>query len=685
MKVSTNWLKDFVELAPPVGRIAERLTLAGLEVKKCEALAHPSDTLFEIEITSNRPDWLSHWGVAREIAAVENISLKNPGVDPEAGRMPPPGWKILIKDAAGCPYYTGVLIEGISETKTPDFIVNRLLACGIRSINLIVDITNYVLMEVGQPLHAFDADLIRGKEIVVRKPKQGEKFTLINGAEIELKTEDLLIADSDRAVALAGVMGGKDSEISDKTRNVFLESAFFSPGRVRKTSHAHQISSDSSYRFERRVDPEGVDLGRSRALALIQKYAKPRHISAVIKAGEKPQLDVKTIHFRIDEVRQVLGVEIKPSQIVSILTRLGLDAKPHSEGVLKVGIPSFRADLTRSIDLIEEIARIYGFDNIPETLPARPPVSLAENPRLSLERKVRQYLSGAGLCETVTFSLISGEGLDAAKDLKQAVQIVNPLQHGLHWMRPTLVTSLLNVIQKNVNAGADSIPVFEIANVYSMPDVHRHPVEERVCAIALYGKKATQTWLDAARSVTFFDLKGYVEAILKNAGCEDLCVAKFQKSYFLEGTAEELRTWQTPLAFMGQVSDELLEKWDLKEPVYYAEISLEKILPQAQKIRAFKEWPKYPAIERDLSIVVKDSVKSGDLLGEIRGLGQGLIREVSLFDLFRGKRVPEGFKNLAFRVVYQSPERTLVSDEVQKIHEKIAETLVEKHKASFQS
>ena len=685
MKISTNWLKDFVELAPPVARIAERLTLAGLEVKKCESLTHPSDTLFEIEITSNRPDWLSHWGVAREIAAVENIALKNPAVDPETGRTPPSGWNIQIKDAGGCPYYTGVLIEGITEHKTPDFIVNRLLACGIRSINLIVDITNYVLLEVGQPLHAFDADLIRGKEIVVRKPKQGEKFALINDAEIELKSDDLVIADSARAVALAGVMGGKDSEISDKTRNIFLESAFFSPGRVRKTSRTHQLVSDSSYRFERRVDPEGVDLGRSRAIALIQKYAKPRHISAAIKAGEKPQLDVKTIHLMADEVTSALGVEIKPSQIALILGRLGLQVKQHMPGSWTVGIPSFRSDLMRPIDLIEEIARIYGYENIPETLPVREPLTVGESPRLVLERKVRHLLSGAGLCEAVTFSLISGDGLSVSSDLKHAVQIVNPLQHGLHWMRPTMVTSLLNVIQKNVNAGADSVPVFEIANTYTMADQQKHPVEERTCAIALYGKKAAQTWLDTARAVTSYDLKGYVEAILGNAGCADLCVAKVQKSYFAEGTGEEIRAWQTPLAFLGQVSGELLKMWDLKEPVYYAEISLEKLLTQSQKTRVFKEWPKYPAIERDLSLVVKESVKGGDLISEIRGMGQGLIREVELFDLFRGKRVPEGCKNLAFRMIYQSAERTLVSDEVQKLHDRIAQTLVQKYQASFQT
>ena len=494
-----------------------------------------------------------------------------------------------------------------------------------------------------------------------------------------------MVADAERAIALAGVMGGKDSEISDRTRNVFLESAFFQPGRVRKTSRQHQLSSDSSYRFERRVDPEAVDIGTRRALWLIQKYGEPRSISAVIKAGEKPQSDVKTIHLKSSDVKQVLGIDIKPNQIASILTRLGLDVKQHSEGIWKVGIPSFRPDLTRPVDLVEEIARIYGYENIPETLPMREPLSVGESPRLVLERNARNLLSGSGLCETVTFSLISEAGLDPEKDLKHSVQIINPLHHGLHLMRPTLVTSLLGVIQKNVNAGADSVPIFEIANVYSLPDVHKHPVEERVCAIALYGKKSKQTWLDAARAVTFYDLKGTVEAVLQSSGCSESCIARASKSYLVPESSEEIRVWQTPVAFIGEISPDMCKQWDLKEPVYYAEISLEKLLAHAQRVRSFKEWPRYPAIERDLSLVVKGAVKGGDLISEIRGMGEGLIREVELFDLFRGKRVPEGCKNLAFRILYQSAERTLVSDEVQKLHDRIAQTLVQKYQASFQN
>ncbi len=684
MKISVQWLKDFVDMAPPVLRIADRLTLAGLEVKKVESDGAARDTTFEIEITSNRPDWLSHLGVAREIAAIESLSLKSPSLDPETGRTPPSGWNLDIKDSKGCPYYTGVLIEGISEFKTPDFMARRLLACGIRSINLIVDITNYVLLEYGQPLHAFDADLIRGKEILIRKARAGEKLIAINGATLQLHSEDLVIADSERAVALAGVMGGQETEISERSRNVFLESAFFDPGRVRRTSRRHQISSDSSYRFERRVDPEAVDAGRQRALALIKQYAKPRHISACIKAGEKPRLEVPTLHLRDDEVRDTLGCEVKPAQIASILTRLGCDVKQHAPGSWKVSVPSFRADLQRSIDLVEEVARIFGYNSIPETLPARPPIAVTENPRLKLEKKIRQYLSGAGLHETVTFSLVAEQGLDPVKDLGTGVKIINPLQHGLHWMRPTMITSLLNVIRKNVNAGADSVAIFEIANLYHMPDKGKHPAEDRTCAIALYGKKAAQTWCDAARSLNFYDLKGYVEALIAAAGCQELCVAKIEKSYFSPGRAQEIRAWQTPIAFLGEISSSLLREWDLKAPVFYAEISLENLVKHAQPNRPFIDWPRYPAIERDLSLIVKDDVLCGSLMQEIRGLGEGLIRDVKLFDLFRGKRIPEGYKNLAFRIVYQSPERTLISDQVQKLHDRIAEILVKKYEATFQ-
>ena len=313
MKVSTNWLKDFVTLAPPLENIADRLTMAGLEVKKIELSPDKKDTIFEIEITTNRPDWLSHIGVAREIAAVQNTGLKLPPIDKVLNRPMPKGWNILLKEQEGCPYYTGVYMEGITHHSTPDFIKERLASCAVRSMGVIVDITNYVLLETGQPLHAFDADLLSGQEIQIRKARPSETFTTIGGAALKLEPHDLVISDRDKAVALAGIMGGKDSEVNSRTRNIFLESAYFHPRWVRQTSRRHATASESSYRFERRIDAEGVDFARDRAVALIEKYAAPRFVSAVIRAGRKPELAVTRVRLSSLEVEKRMGVKMKPS------------------------------------------------------------------------------------------------------------------------------------------------------------------------------------------------------------------------------------------------------------------------------------------------------------------------------------------------------------------------------------
>ncbi len=662
MKVLTQWLRDFVTLKPPLENIADRLTMAGLEVKKMEPAAG-KEMIFEVEITTNRPDWLSHVGVAREIAAVENLSFKLPEIDKTLNRPMPKGWKVELKEQEGCPYYTGVYIEGINQqAQTPDFIKERLAACGVRSISLIVDITNYVLLETGQPLHAFDADLINGQEIQVRKAKAGEIFAAIDGSEHKLDVNDLVIADAQRSVALAGIMGGKDSEVTARTRNIFLESAFFHPRWVRQSSRKHALASDSSYRFERRVDPEGVDFGRDRAIALIVKYAAPRFVSAVIKAGRKPTLAVTKIHLSALDVEKRLGVQIKASEIHSAMTRLGLEVKQENPGSWTVAIPSFRADLTQPIDLIEEIARIYGFENIAENFPSRPLAVAAANPLVETEDKIRNFLAGAGFYETVTFSLVAETGLDP-EVLKNSVKVHNPLNKDLVWMRPSLLSSLLAVVQKNQSVGTDTVPIFEIANIYRKNG--KQPEEEKVLGVVWTGKKNQKSWMDAERPVEFYDLQGMVLEVLAAAGCDPEDSSKVIKS-------------------LGQVPAQIAKLWDIETKVYYAEISVSKILKHLKKSAGFKGLPKYPAIVRDLAVVVSDETKSGPIEKEIHSLGQGLIREVELFDLFRGGRIPKGFKNLAYRVTYQSAEKTLLSEEIQKLHTAIADSIVKKFQAAFQ-
>lgn len=684
MKLSVNWLKDFVKFGPPFERIADRLTMAGLEVKKVTPTPDQKDIVFEVEVTTNRPDWLSHLGVAREIAAVENLSLQIPAVDVQTSRPMAPGWKVFIKDAEPCPFYTGVLIEGITPAKSPDFMVERLAACGLRSIHLIVDITNFILLEMGQPLHAFDADLIRGQEVHARPAKPGETLVAIDGSEQKLLTEDLVIADHDRAIAIAGVMGGRDTEVNDRTRNIFLESAFFHPRWIRRTSRRLGLASESSYRFERLVDPKGVEFASQRAIYLIKQYAKPRFIGGMIKAGRCPEPNPHRIHLLAADVAKWLGVEIKPTQIHSSLVRLGLDVKQNSPVSWSLGIPSFRSDLERPVDLIEEVARIYGYDNIPETLPARAPLAHPSHPRLKLDRKARQFFSGAGLFETVTFSLISDKGFNGGKDLTDAVRLINPQNKELCWMRPTLLPSLLDVIRVNRDHGAQSVPVFEVANVYRLAADRKGTVEERMAGLALHGPVRKKNWLDPERAVTFYDIKGLVESFLESAGVYDAAF-KAGDHAFLNATCSEI-LWlgSEPAGFLGEVASSALGIWDLDQPVFYAELSLEKVLVHARRGIELQSLAVYPPVQRDLSIVVPESTKAGQVREFITGLGFEWVGQVEVFDLFRGKRIPEGFKNLAFRITYQAHDRTLVSSEIQKLHDDIAAKTAAKFAASFQ-
>ncbi len=684
MKIYTQWLRDFIDLKPPLENIADRLTMAGLEVKKIEPAADRKEFLWEVEITTNRPDWLSHYGVAREIAAVENLSLKAPLIDPAANRPLPTGWKIDVKELEGCPYYTGVYIEGLTNQQTPDFIKDRLLACGIRSISLVVDITNYVLLETGQPLHAFDADLIKGQQIIVRHAKASEKFTAINGTEYALESQDIVIADAERSVALAGVMGGKDSEVSDRTRNIFLESAYFHPRWIRMTSRRHSLASDSSYRFERRVDPEFVDFARERALTLIRQYGKPRFISGVLKIGQKPKLEKERVHLNPSEVEKILGHAIKGSTVASLLTRLGLEVKQEAQSSLNVGIPSYRIDLTRPVDLVEEVARLYGFDNIPEILPSMVPIEQKPNARQKVEEFAQTFFPGAGFFETVTFSLVTGQGLDPEKDLKAAVPIKNPLNQELGWMRPVLLPSLLNVVQKNLNVGEKSVQIFEIANRYRLGSKGPHPEEEKVAALALSGLYREKLWADPEREMSFFDLKGSVQQFLEGCGIEKCAWKKSSKPYFRSAVSESISAGGMELGAAGEVHPKLLREWGLKSKVFYAELSLEAVSSLAKWLRPLAEIPRFPSIERDLSLLVPESTKAGLIEEEIYQRGKGLIAHVRLFDLFQGGRIPKGHKNLAFRVVYQSLDRTLVSDEIQKLHTDIASEIVKKFQAAFQ-
>lgn len=680
MKLSVHWLKDFVPISPPFERIAERLTMAGLEVKKVEG--DGKDTVFEIEITSNRPDWLSHLGVAREISAVENLSLKQFSREDKSTRPLPKGWKIHLKEPRGCPFYTGVYIEGISHAPTPDFMRERLRACGIRSINFFVDVTNYVLLETGQPLHAFDADLISGQEIVIRQARDQEQFTALSGTQLALNSQDLLIADKEKAIALAGVMGGKNSEVSPSTRNLFMESAFFTPRWIRQTSLRTGLRSDSSYRFERRVDPEMVETARERAIDLIRQYAHPRFISGVLRAGQTPDTVKTRIHLSNAEIHKQLGVEIKPYQVSHILARLGLEVKNDAQDSWNVGVPSFRSDLTRTIDLIEEIARIHGYDQIPESLPTAQLIARSDTPFQKAINTARIFFPGAGYYETVTFSLIPGTGL-SPEESDSAVRIINPQNKELNLMRPSFLPSFLSVIEKNIRQASHDLAFFEIANLYRQNPSTSQPTEEKYLGLCLHGAKS-KSWLDPLRPYTFYDLKGSIEQFLSHLKIRDLKFVPGSASSFNPNIQELIEINGRSIGLIGEVAPSILKHWDIDAQVYYAQISIKQLTANGITPAFFHEMPKYPSIKRDLALVVPKEVKSEEVIQAILKAGGDLVVHAEIFDIFQGGRIPKGFKNLAYRLTYQSSQQTLISEEIQTLHTSIAEKLKDRFKAQFQ-
>ena len=677
MKVSFNWLKDYVRIKSSSQATADQLTMAGLEVKKIDTVS--GDAVFETEITTNRPDWLSHLGVAREIHAITGNRFIFPPFLIRTRQKTEQSFRVSVADPGFCPYYSATLIEEIKWVETPDFIKRRLEACGIRSINLIVDITNYVLLEWGQPLHAFDADHLRGNIIAARRAQPGEKLVAIDGFAYELMKDDLVIADANGPVAIGGIMGGKESEVNEGVKNILLESAFFAPERIRATVRRLGLASESSYRFERRVDPEGVDQARERATFLIAKYAHPKRISSVFRAGKLPAKERK-ISFAHSEVKQILGVDIPPAKAKRYLSRLGLRVSGKGERA-SIQVPSFRPDLSRSVDLIEEIARIYGYDRIPETLPIAVPLAPRVDPILDLERKVRDLCTGFGLQEVINFSLVDSASLEKlGLSQDKWVRLVNPQNKELNLMRPNLLSGLLTSVRRNFYIGQLDIKVFEVGKRYLDQTAKALPVEERMLAIACSGEKRGN-WLEKKRSNSFYDLKGMVDALIHRLGIDSVESAMFADSIFQPGEGILLATRDQELCFYGALSDRVRKVYDVDKPVYYAELNLEKVVSLAKRSKTMQEIPKFPFSPRDLTVIVQEDLKAEVITERIRQMAGQLISNIEVLDYFKGGQIPRGKKSLAYHITYQAHNQTLTSEMVDAVHNKVESVLKKQYKA----
>ena len=644
------------------------------------------DVVLELEITPNRPDCLSMIGVAREIGVTTGNPLRLSQVNVPSGTTDIHNLTSVTIEAPDlCPRYAARVIQGVKIAPSPAWLQRRLEAIGVGTINNIVDITNYVLMEYGHPLHTFDYHQLTENRIVVRRAKPGEKLKTIDAEERELTPDMLVIADAENPVALAGVMGGFDSEITDQTVDVLLESAYFHPPSIRKTSKVLGMHTEASHRFERGADPEGVIPALNRAAHLITEIAGGEICSGIVDVypGKREAINIK---LRPERANFVLGTEIDTDEMRNILTRLGFVVSDTFE----VTAPTFRPDVAQEVDLIEEIARVYGFDNIPTTLPRGdipiPKVDLKEN----LREHVKTYLLQYGMMEAMNYAFYHPDVFDRIRlaltdPLRQAVQIANPLSEDQSIMRTTLIPSLLANAQYNRNHQINDVQFFECSKVFIPSETDEYPNEpERVAGI-IAGNLGAGVYGDPLRPADFFDIKGVVEGMLDRCGSSDYTITHTDHPAFHPGRRAEIRIEDKALCVFGEAHPEVLGNYDLPHKAYLFELDFDRLVNVVEPMKQFEPIPIYPSVNRDLAIVLDADTPASHPTEIIKAAGGELVSALHLFDVYTGEQVPEGKKSLAFAIEYRSTTETLTDEIVDRVHGGILEQLERELGATLRS
>ncbi len=637
-----------------------------------------NDWMVEVSVTPNRGDCLSVLGLAREIAALTGGRLRAPAI-PAHLRDHPPTIPVAVEilDPDLCPRYSARLIHGLRPAPAPPWLRFRLEACGIRSINHIVDVTNYVMLETGQPLHAFDAQSIASRRIVVRTAGESSTLTTLDGSERALHPDDLLICDGDTPAALAGVMGGAGSEVTDETESVLLESAHFDPLTIRRTAKRMGMHTEASHRFERGVDPEGTRYAMDRAVALWEEIGEARVVEgfADVYPGARTPPDIT---LRYASVKRALGVDLAPDRIRGIVESLGIELKRSSGQDLAVCPPSFRFDLTREADIVEELARIHGYDNIPATLPAVRMGAGQGDTLLRWMRKTRSLLVTAGLNEVVTLPFCSPgmnrtfPGLWAGEG--KAVRVTNPLRQETDEMRLSLLPGLVENLHDHAERRNESSMIFELNKVFSLAGGGGFTERMNVAGL-IRGRRPRRGMKVESREFTFADMKGIVEDLLEGSGCPDSrWTAEDAPSVLHPGRFASVAGGDGKLGHVGEISPRVREELDLP-PCFLFELDFDAIVHYARPDFRVRPIPRFPSVERDLAIVVTADFPSQTVIDWVRRLDQALIERVDVFDEYTGAPISEGKKSLAYKVFYRSPERTLTDHEVNAVHEDLTRRL----------
>lgn len=639
-----------------------------------------NDWLLDVEITPNRGDCLSVLGVAREVAAVTGEKVTVPEADfvargPEIGSIASVG----VRDADLCPRYSALAVTDVSVAPSPDWMQRRLSLCGIRPINNVVDVTNYVLVELGQPMHAFDLDRLRGAAIDVRRSGVERRFRTLDGTERTIAPEMLLIWDSAGPVAVAGVMGGENTEVLPETRRVLFESAHFEPLSIRRTSRRLGLSSESSYRFERGVDPAGTMAAARRAVSLLTAGANFAVARGAIDVGGDRDFR-KVVPYRPARASRVVGCPYTAEASRAVFSRLGFESKEGGNGAMEVIVPPHRFDVEREIDLVEEVARLSGYDSIPTTYPASGSPDFSADDRFAeiLERAA-EFLRAHGFSQAINHSFVPEKewakfGDLLAFDPSDAMRLRNPISEDATMMRPHLLTGLLHNVESNVRRFCEEIRLFEIGKAFGKRYSEAHFEEPRLAFVA-YGTRNPGSWSGGGIPVDFHDLKGVAEALLQRLGAGAFhFVPTASRPFLEEGRGADILKDGEVVGWSGALCRRLSDGFGIPGTVHYCEIRIREAVPTATVPAPFREVPRYPPVSRDISCVFPAEVPVGDVAATITAVSAE-IESASVFDVYSGEKIGEGKKSVAFRVRFQAPDRTLTDAEVNSIHTKISKLL----------
>ncbi len=651
-----------------------------------------SDVVFEIGLTPNRPDCLSIIGVAREVAAIEGGRLTYPQIElplsePHNFEFSP----VTIEAPDLCPRYAARVLDEIAVGPSPEWLRERLLSVGLKPINNIVDVTNFVMMEMGQPLHAFDYDRLAENRIVVRTAGEGERFHTLDGKERVLTADMLMICDGEKPVAVGGVMGGMNSEIGETTTRVLIESAYFDPVSIRKTSKKLGLATDASHRFERGVDPERTVVALNRAAQLMTQAAGGRMLDGLIDQRPK-RIEARRITFGVAAANRLLGTDLDRGRMEALLKSIEFTVESGAGDEVAVRPPSFRVDITRPEDLMEEVARLWGYDNIATTHPLiraegrKPPRSL------EIRRRIRNLLTGFGFTETINYSFIHRGAceimrLDAGDPMRRMLDILNPLSEEQAVMRTSLLPGLLGTMGRNLARQVRTLRIFEVGKTFTSRGTEDLPAEREVAAGLWTGSRGDASWTAKETPCDFYDIKGVVEGLLWGLGIRNAAFTRRSEAecrYARPGVAATITGEGRTLGMVGEVHPKVVEGFDLKQPAFIFELDLEALGALAPEVRRYRELPRYPAVTRDITLIVDRGAEARRIEETIReAAAADPLEEIQVFDAYEGGAIAPGKKSLSFRLIYRSPEATLEDEQVNAVHKRIADRLLDRFEATL--